>query len=188
MFSLPCPVWFLSCEDSAADGLELKVYLHLVLRLGTSGAITFLPLYAFMALTGTTTTFTFTFAVLSQNDHNISVSGLYVPCWSFDQSSTDLTGWFCTFYRVSPGKFWIVCSWMRRCATSLKVASLTPDGVIGFFHWLNTSGGFSGSCLCFVIFRILIAVVLTIQVFCVVAPSCRVIYCRRFGVTYRLNI
>jgi hypothetical protein len=31
-------------------------------------------------------------------------------------------------------------SWLRHCATSRKVASSIPDGVIGIFHWHNPSG------------------------------------------------
>ena len=31
-------------------------------------------------------------------------------------------------------------SWLRHCATSWKVAGLIPDGVIGGFHLLKTSG------------------------------------------------
>ena len=31
-------------------------------------------------------------------------------------------------------------SWLRHCATSLKVAGSIPDGVIGIFHWHNPSG------------------------------------------------
>ena len=31
-------------------------------------------------------------------------------------------------------------SWLRRCATSRKVAGSIPDGVIGIFHWHNPSG------------------------------------------------
>ena len=31
-------------------------------------------------------------------------------------------------------------SWLRHCATSRKVAGSIPDGVIGIFHWHNTSG------------------------------------------------
>ena len=30
-------------------------------------------------------------------------------------------------------------SWLRRCATSRKVAGSIPDGVIGIFHWHNPS-------------------------------------------------
>jgi len=30
-------------------------------------------------------------------------------------------------------------SWLRHCATSRKVASSIPDGVIGFFYWHNPS-------------------------------------------------
>ena len=31
-------------------------------------------------------------------------------------------------------------SWLRHCATSGKVAGSIPDGVIGIFHWHNSSG------------------------------------------------
>ena len=31
-------------------------------------------------------------------------------------------------------------SWLMHCATSRKVASSIPDGVIEFFHWHNPSG------------------------------------------------
>jgi hypothetical protein len=31
-------------------------------------------------------------------------------------------------------------SWWRHCATSRKVAGSIPDGVIGIFHWHNSSG------------------------------------------------
>jgi hypothetical protein len=31
-------------------------------------------------------------------------------------------------------------SWLRHCATSRKVMSSIPDGVIGIFHWHNPSG------------------------------------------------
>ena len=31
-------------------------------------------------------------------------------------------------------------SWLRHCTTSRKVAGSIPDGVIGIFHWHNTSG------------------------------------------------
>jgi hypothetical protein len=31
-------------------------------------------------------------------------------------------------------------SWLRHCATSLKVAGSIPDGVIGIFNWYNASG------------------------------------------------
>ena len=31
-------------------------------------------------------------------------------------------------------------SWLRHCATSQKVAGSIPDGVIGIFHWHNSSG------------------------------------------------
>ena len=31
-------------------------------------------------------------------------------------------------------------SWLRHCATSLKVAGSISDGVIGIFHWHNPSG------------------------------------------------
>ena len=31
-------------------------------------------------------------------------------------------------------------SWLRHCATSRKVAGLTPDGVIGILHLRNPSG------------------------------------------------
>ena len=31
-------------------------------------------------------------------------------------------------------------SWLRHCATSRKVASSVPNGVIGIFHWHNPSG------------------------------------------------
>jgi hypothetical protein len=34
----------------------------------------------------------------------------------------------------------VVSSWLRRCATSWKVAGSIPDGVIAIFHWLNPSG------------------------------------------------
>jgi hypothetical protein len=30
-------------------------------------------------------------------------------------------------------------SWLRHCAATLKVAGSNPDGVIGIFHWHNTS-------------------------------------------------
>jgi hypothetical protein len=32
------------------------------------------------------------------------------------------------------------CVWLRHCATSRKVASSIPKGVIGIFHWHNPSG------------------------------------------------
>ena len=32
-----------------------------------------------------------------------------------------------------------VSQWLRCCATSLKVAGSIPDGVIGIFHWHNSS-------------------------------------------------
>ena len=32
-----------------------------------------------------------------------------------------------------------VAKWLRRCATNRKVAGSIPDGVIGIFHWHNTS-------------------------------------------------
>ena len=31
-------------------------------------------------------------------------------------------------------------SWLRHYATNRKVAGLTPDGIIGIFHYLNPSG------------------------------------------------
>jgi hypothetical protein len=31
-------------------------------------------------------------------------------------------------------------SWLSHCATSQKVAGFIPDGVIGIFHWHNSSG------------------------------------------------
>jgi len=31
-------------------------------------------------------------------------------------------------------------SWLRRCTTSRKVAGPIPSGVIGIFHWHNSSG------------------------------------------------
>ena len=31
-------------------------------------------------------------------------------------------------------------SWLRHCTTSPKFAGSIPDGVIGIFHWHNTSG------------------------------------------------
>jgi len=31
-------------------------------------------------------------------------------------------------------------SWLRHCSTSRKVAGSIPDGVIGIFHWHNSSG------------------------------------------------
>jgi len=31
-------------------------------------------------------------------------------------------------------------SWLRDCATSWKVAGSLPDGVMGIFHWHNSSG------------------------------------------------
>jgi hypothetical protein len=39
---------------------------------------------------------------------------------------------------ITGGTRW--CSWLRHCATSRKVAGSIPDGVIGIFHWHNSSG------------------------------------------------
>ena len=35
-------------------------------------------------------------------------------------------------------------SWFRHCAKSRKVVGSIPDGVIGIFHWNNTSGRIMG--------------------------------------------
>ena len=32
-----------------------------------------------------------------------------------------------------------VAQWLRRCATNRKAAGSIPDGVIGIFHWHNSS-------------------------------------------------
>ena len=42
------------------------------------------------------------------------------------------------FIRGCGGTRWR--SWLRHCVTSRKVASSIPDGVIGIFHWHNSSG------------------------------------------------
>ena len=50
------------------------------------------------------------------------------------QRCTFIYGRFC-YQRDAP---W--CSWLRHCATSLKVADSIPDGVNGIFRWHNLSG------------------------------------------------
>jgi len=45
---------------------------------------------------------------------------------------------FTTCFDICWGTRWR--SWLRHCATSQKVASSIPDGVIGIFHWHNPSG------------------------------------------------
>ena len=42
--------------------------------------------------------------------------------------------------RLSPIDIFWTESWLRHCATSRKVAGSIPDGVIGIFHWHNSSG------------------------------------------------
>jgi hypothetical protein len=49
----------------------------------------------------------------------------------------DAQFFLCMFVSVL---FISILSWMRHCATSLKVAGSIPDGVIGIFHWHNPSG------------------------------------------------
>jgi hypothetical protein len=36
-------------------------------------------------------------------------------------------------------EYHLVAQWLRYCATNRKFAGSIPDGVIGFFHWLNPS-------------------------------------------------
>jgi hypothetical protein len=53
------------------------------------------------------------------------------PKYQNDQMSSTLLS---TSYRW--GLQW--CIWLRHCATSWKVAGLSPSGVFGIFHWHNT--------------------------------------------------
>ena len=42
------------------------------------------------------------------------------------------------YFIIGARRWW--CSWLRHCATSRKVASSIPEGVIGIFHSHNPSG------------------------------------------------
>jgi hypothetical protein len=74
---------------------------------------------------------------------NLSVCDLWKQSWAvtglFQSTSVSSCLYHATNFVHLPSTFrWR--SWLRHCATSRKVASSIPNGVIGIFHWSNPSG------------------------------------------------